>query len=92
MPLRSLLAICLCLLMMLGLIFFHYTQSGIDALTVLSSLLILCVTAAFGIGSYRVRRRKADVTSRSKAFRGGGKENDPTVWPPPPKDPRRGGQ
>jgi len=43
MPLRSLLAICLCLLMMLGLIFFHYTQSGIDALTVLSSLLRIYV-------------------------------------------------
>jgi len=92
MSLRSLLATCFYSLIILCFTFFHYRQSGIDALTVLSSLLILCVTAAFGIGSYRVRRRKADVTSRSKAFRGGGKENDPTVWPPPPKDPRRGGQ
>jgi len=92
MPLRSLLAICLCLLMMLGLIFFHYTQSGIDALTVLGSLLALCVTAAFVIGSYRIRRRQADAALRSNIVKGGNDESNPAVWPPPPKGPRRSRQ
>ena len=88
MPTRSWSAICVCLLMMFCLTFFHYTQRGLDALTVLFGLLGMCLTAALVIGSFRVRRRRADAALRSKIAGGENDESDPTVWPPPPKSRR----